>query len=305
MGLPLSSLRLILREHKKDPFRGRVLTLGRMAVLATYEQVLTVFKEEGVIPADAELPKDRHTNIPSMKDGAGEERFFTSDQVFFKLLGVEKAEAMDISDYEKAEYLCDLNRPVPSELAGRFDAILDFGTIEHIFDVRQTLTNISRMLKPGGRILHCVGTTNRIGHGFYMFSPCLFYDYYLANQFADTRAYLVEGGRWNSSFEKKKLYEYAYNSNCDLETGFQSCRAISVFFVARKTKESTGDAVPIQHQFMDRFTASRQGVSASKSNAFKSYLKQQAPSFLRTWHRRWQIVKWRSQKQGMRDLGEI
>ena len=177
MGLPIPSMRMIIREHKKEPFRSRVLTLGRMAVLATYEEVQNLFREEGVMPKLLEKDFDIRTNIPSMRESTGKESRFTSDEVFFKLLGVDSLETLDVSDYENADHIHDMNIQIPDKLVSRFDAIFNFGTTEHIFDTRQVLDNISRMLKPGGLVLHMVGATNRIGHGFYMFSPCFFYDY--------------------------------------------------------------------------------------------------------------------------------
>ena len=166
MGLPIPSMRLILREHKKEPFEGRVLTLGRMLVLATYKQVLELFKQEGVVPNRLDNSFDVGTKIPGKRDRTDKESGFTSDKALFALLGIDNLETLDISGYENPEHIHDLNTPVPQRLIGRFDAIFDFGTTEHVFDIRQTLDNISSMLKPGGRILHLVAATNRIGHGY-------------------------------------------------------------------------------------------------------------------------------------------
>ena len=97
MGLPIPSLRLIIREHKIEPFKGRVLTLGRMAVLATYEEVQDFFKEEGVEYCRLDEGMDKLTNIPEMRKGPGIESKFTSDVVFFSLLGVENLETIDLT----------------------------------------------------------------------------------------------------------------------------------------------------------------------------------------------------------------
>ena len=81
MGLPIPLMRMILREHKIKPFRGEILTIGRLGVLASYQQVLEVFNEEGISPAKLDEGHDLTTNIPSWKEGKYAD--FTSDIVFF------------------------------------------------------------------------------------------------------------------------------------------------------------------------------------------------------------------------------
>lgn len=272
MGLPLLSIRLILREHKKEPFTGRILTLGRLAVLATVDRVLDLFAEEKVVPCPLG-ETDVRTNIPGMRESKGKKSGFTSDLAFFKLLGVDTVETLDISAYENADHIHDLNGPVPGHLADRFDAIFDFGTTEHIFDTREALANISRMLKPGGRVLHLVPATNRIGHGYHMFSPCLFHDYYWANKFVGCEAYLVESSSGIPSFVKWKLFKYEYNSDSSIATSFKSAKAVGVFFVARKTAESSAGRVPNQYQFMDTFfSAGQSSGQVSPATRLRDYV---------------------------------
>lgn len=62
---------------------------------------------------------------------------------------------MDISAYENADIIFDLNNPnLTNELKNRFDYILDGGTTEHVFDYPQALRNIVKMLKVGGKVFH-------------------------------------------------------------------------------------------------------------------------------------------------------
>jgi hypothetical protein len=276
MGLPIPSMRMILREHKNTTFEGNALSLGRMAVLVTYEEVHKLFKEEGLKPHPLDKDTDLLTNIPSMRCGTGKESQYTSDVVFFKMLGFNSLETLDISDYENADHIIDMNEPLTDYLKERFDAIFDFGTTEHIFDTKQAFDNISKMLKPGGVVLHMIGTTNRIGHGFYMFSPCLFYDYYLANKFVETKAYLVESSRGDPSFKKWKLFKYEYNSEMSIEGAFYSSKAVATFFFAKKNNDSTFGVVPAQNQFMKIYDKQ---TGTNHLPNYKTYLKKYLPSF--------------------------
>ena len=116
MGLPIPSMRMILREHKEKAFKGLALTLGRMAILATYEEVLKLFKEEGVQAHQIGKDTDLLTNIPSMRSSTGKESKFTNDEVFFKMLGFNSLETLDISDYENADHIVDMNLGIHENL---------------------------------------------------------------------------------------------------------------------------------------------------------------------------------------------
>lgn len=82
---------------------------------------------------------------------------------------------MDASKYEGASVVQDLNQPVPDSLKERFDAIFDGGTLEHVFNIPAALKNCMEMTKVGGRFYMHTCANNLCGHGFYQFSPELFY----------------------------------------------------------------------------------------------------------------------------------
>src|SRR5207249_3920994 len=97
---------------------------------------------------------------------------------FFKALGFSEVAAMDYSDFESARYIHDLNSSEPPEhLLENFDVIIDGGTIEHVFHIPNVLNSIHKMLRPHGRTIHMSPSSNHIDHGFYMFSPTLFWDF--------------------------------------------------------------------------------------------------------------------------------
>jgi SAM-dependent methyltransferase len=87
------------------------------------------------------------------------------------LLGFGPMESMDVSDYEGATLVHDLNEPVPESLHGQFDFIFDGGTIEHVFDVSTALKNVYHMLAPQGRFVSANGMNGWVGHGMYQFNP--------------------------------------------------------------------------------------------------------------------------------------
>lgn len=117
---------------------------------------------------------------------------------FFRYLGAEEVSAMDYSDYEGAAILHDLNVPIGDELKERFTFVLDGGTTEHVFNFPTALKNAMEMVEIGGHLAVITGGNNFLGHGFYQFSPELFYRTLSAeNGFSVKRLIAAEvGGRW-------------------------------------------------------------------------------------------------------------
>lgn len=93
----------------------------------------------------------------------------------FRALGANMVDSLDRSDYEGATVLQDLGTPLSDELRGRYSAVFDAGTLEHVFNLPQALRNCMALVSPGGHLIICTGINNFCGHGFYQFSPELFY----------------------------------------------------------------------------------------------------------------------------------
>ena len=84
---------------------------------------------------------------------------------------------IDVHSSRNVERIVDLNRPVPEDLHGQFDVVLDPGTLEHCFNIGQAFQNIVRCLKPKGTVIHANPVT-MINHGFWNISPTAYYDWY-------------------------------------------------------------------------------------------------------------------------------
>jgi SAM-dependent methyltransferase len=266
MGLAISALCFLAREHRRRPFSGSILTLGRQGVLATLDDARRIIRAEGLTPAKLPPAFPTLTTIPQWQHGAL--RRTISDAAFFRLLGLSDTQALDVSDYERAEIIHDLNRPVPPALHGRFSLIIDGGTLEHVFDVRQALTNIALMLAPGGRVIHISPANNYTNHGFYQLSPTLYFDYYAANRFSDLRGFIAEQDTYLYDRRPWELFELS------AEAGrLTSPNPLMLLFIAEKTAASTADAVPTQAFYTQTFRrSSGERVSRSASAQLKAML---------------------------------
>ena len=118
---------------------------------------------------------------------------------FFRLLGAERVVSVDASDYEGATRVIDLNGTLPADLEGAFSAVVDAGTLEHVFDFPAAVGNSMRMVAPDGHLLSITVANNMAGHGFYQFSPELLYRVFTeANGFRVERMLVTEvsSARW-------------------------------------------------------------------------------------------------------------
>jgi len=235
----------LIMEASRRPFYGRVLTLGRLDFGFSYGNVRDVAKEFEV--KLCEPPEITLSENPSnAKIGA------ISSDSYFRLLGFSESKSLDYSDRENADYIVDLNCDVPEDLVNQFDVIIDPGTLEHVFDLRNSLKNIFLMLREGGRIIHLSApASNAIEHGFYMFSPTLFYDYYECNNFKINVLHLVKrfsrgGMLYHDFFE----YEPGGLDNVDWNT---DASEYHILCIATKTAQSTGTVVPQQGAYVKRW----------------------------------------------------
>ncbi|HXA10121.1 MAG TPA: hypothetical protein VNW28_09070 [Chthoniobacterales bacterium] len=115
----------------------------------------------------------------------------------FRFLGAEEVVSLDNSDYEGAAIVTDLNAPIAATLKNRFTALLDGGCLEHVFNLPQAIKNSMEMLRVGGHFLAITPANNFCGHGFYQFSPELFFRVFSEpNGFAMRAVLTKEKERW-------------------------------------------------------------------------------------------------------------
>jgi SAM-dependent methyltransferase len=277
MGLPRAAIQLIAETVHDYKIGGRVLIIGKQDVWGTGLEATRWIRERGITPASCEV---RISTKPDFK-----RLDFIQDISLFNLMGFREVITLDHSDYEGAQILCDLNLPLPDELvakAGCFDLIVESGCMEHIFNVPQVLRNLHRLAGDGGVVIHLAASSNLVDHGFYMFSPGLFADYYTANRWQILQHYFFQNGpNFNAPW---KIYEYkpgglwAYSF-----AGGLNRKMCGVYVAARKLPGSTCDASVQQGMFSrtwTRGTADPATGSAGRWQAFRERLKPHVPRFL-------------------------
>lgn len=228
----------MLTEHIREPFVGPVLAFGKQSMNIRFDGMLEMFKSLGLTP-----------HSEGMADPPPASSYVDFARLL-KLLGLGELHTLDVSAYEGADIVADLNVPVPSELIGRFGLIIDGGTMEHVFDIRQGMKNTADMLRPGGRAVHITPVNNYVNHGFVQISPTLYHDYYVENGFDDVRAIMIVQPRAEMLYLGWNFFHYEHATMSGENSMFcASGTQLGVYFTARKTSSSTSSRVPMQSYF--------------------------------------------------------
>lgn len=231
MGLARGAAALLLEEHARKPFSGCIATLGVQTIYMSPTDLTRQFNRFGVKPV-----------VPLAEP--------LDDKQIFRMMGFDSIETLDYSDFEGADHVVDLNHDgLPEHLRGKFDVVLDSGTLEHVFHVPNAMKNIISLAKVGGRIIFLSPSSNHMDHGFYMFSPTFFADYFLANKFEINTGYVV---RYSPNLvDLWDAYQYDPDGWRDLHIGGLDDKPYALFFVVTRTVESTGGVIPQQNYYAD------------------------------------------------------
>lgn len=85
---------------------------------------------------------------------------------FLVALGATRLDALDASAFEGAQLIHDMNEPLPEALRDQYDAVIDGGTLEDVFNVPTAFRNAMDAVKVGGHLFAILPANNWCGHGF-------------------------------------------------------------------------------------------------------------------------------------------
>jgi O-methyltransferase len=116
-----------------------------------------------------------------------------NDQALFAAIGFETIHSIDLSNFEGATHVLDLNsNSLPADMQSQYDVVLNAGTLEHVFHIDRGIATCINMLRVGGRLISVAPMNNYVDHGFYQISPTFFADYAQANHLTIEASYEVE-----------------------------------------------------------------------------------------------------------------
>jgi SAM-dependent methyltransferase len=160
MAMDLNTAKFLVTRRRAGMSFTRTLTLGRQRLLLAPKAARTLLEHYGQSTPELEATLAKGDGYV---DG------------LFELLGTKELVSVDFSRYEGASLIHDMNLPLSADHVGQFDLVFDGGTLEHIFNFPCAIRSCMELVKVGGHLLLLTPTNNWSGHGFYQFSPELFF----------------------------------------------------------------------------------------------------------------------------------
>jgi len=156
MGYNYLSLKSIV-ENKNIFENKKVLTLGVLFPYVSNDKYI------------AELSKNHGIDVTRPL-----EEF--SKHIFCEVCGAKSCDALDVSEYQGAKLICNLNLPLSQEHYEQYDVVIDAGTLEHLSNTPVAINNIFMLLGENGIYYFANPCNGWVDHGFFQFSPTFYKD---------------------------------------------------------------------------------------------------------------------------------
>jgi hypothetical protein len=220
MGMLIDDTLVLAHASKKNAQKARLLTLG--------------------------VPSLNCTDADFRRATGDQNAYFRDHAEFFRHLSFTEVDSLDISDYEGANILGDLNDSSLSDrITHRYDLIYDSGTLEHIFEAPTALRTLSKLTAANGVIVHATPTNGFMDHGFWQVSPDLFRSFYPAEGISVlTSALFVLGDYPIASPADRNIYRT--QGRAFIVANIPEAIAV---FAARKTREVSTSATRLQDYY--------------------------------------------------------
>ena len=265
MGLHQHSIAFLVTARRLGISFERTLTLGRQALIAGDERVLTSgFEEAGDQLAAAEgrriFAEDRGSSEP-----------------LFRSLGAHEVDSLDASGYEGSTIVHDLNEPLPDDLRNRYSLVVDGGTLEHVFNLPTALRSALEAVRVGGHYVAFTPANNQFGHGFYQLSPELYYRVLSPENGYRVRLMLMRG--FNSG---ARWYRVADPAEAGHRVIALSHWPVDLYVLAERTDEKAVLARPPQQSdYVEAWARPRRSSAIRGSSVWKALSRAQ-PLALKT-----------------------
>jgi SAM-dependent methyltransferase len=248
MGIDYTGLRALAYAKSKGVQFEQTAIIGQQHLLVRKNTIHRVLKKLGDI-------SETDLNL------IAREKF--AEQLFI-FLGSKKVDSFDISDFEQATFLHDMNKPIESTRVNAYDLVYDGGTLEHVFNFPVAIKNCMEMVRPGGYFLSVTMANNFNGHGFYQFSPELFF-----RIFSPENGYIIDsiiictGNTW-----------YLVRDPNEMKSRVEFHNTVGTYLIVLAKKTATADIFaqsPFQSDYAQQWKTSDNHANATSANNTSRY----------------------------------
>jgi SAM-dependent methyltransferase len=228
----------------------KILTVGHQRLSLHNRDLAGLVREFGLTPIAASAARPFHCY---------------AEDFLREVLDVRDLVILDASPYEGATLIHDLNTPVGTDTNNEFDAVIDGGSLEHVFNVPVALASLMRMTKVGGHIYLSNPANNLCGHGFYQFSPELMFQVFSAERGFALRDVQLTAARFPSveASPASRIFRVSDPRQSGRRVGLMTRKASMLLVVAEKTShvEDPFGAPVHQSDYSARWQSNRPGGS--------------------------------------------
>jgi hypothetical protein len=244
MGITVNGLRFLFLAKAEGVDFSRTATIGRQKLELSFKELRAVVRGEFGYEASAAVLK------AIFAGGYGED--------LLAFLGARTVDSFDYSGYESATRVHDFNHPIPDEYAGKYTAVIDGGALEHIFNFPAAIANCMRLLEVGGHYLGISPTNNYMGHGFYQFSPELYF-----RVFAPENGFRILNVLCHEGRETKKWFSIPDPDQVQRRLGMINSTPTLLLILARKFEElPILSRLPLQSDYLRTWNQAPPGAPA-------------------------------------------
>lgn len=217
MGLDINGTQFMLFAKHQGVNFVRTATIGRQNLHVWKRDLLKNLKSFGW-----NIDSQRVAEMIDSEKGYAEP--------FLRHLGAEEINSFDNSSYEGATYTHDMNAPIPDNYKEKYSVVLDGGSLEHVFNYPVALRNVMEMVEVGGHLLLITPSNNFSGHGFYQFSPELFY-----SALSEENGFVIEHMLAYEDLPQTKWYSVERPSKIKSRVTLTNTQPVYLVVIARRT----------------------------------------------------------------------
>ena len=262
MGITSNCAKFLFYARKNGVSFDRSLMLGRQQLYVTPEEIDELRQLFGI--------QDSFKST----DGFAEP--------LFRTLGAEIIDSIDYSEFEKASIIHDLNTEIPDSSKNKYTLVFDGGTLEHIFNFPVAIKNCMDSLTLGGHFISIAPTNNQCGHGFYQFSPELFFS--LLSSRHGFRVKFVYLGVDMPRVGIRDWYQIANPEDVKQRVTFSNDRPAYLMVLAEKISDFSGQLMPYQSDYKlvwDVHDSIQSNKPLSNETKYIHWYRRYVPTFLK------------------------
>ena len=200
---------------------------------------------------------------------------------FFRLLGAEVVDSIDASTYENATVIQDMNLPIADVHKQKYSLVVDGGSLEHIFNFPTAIRNCMELVEEGGHFIGITPANNFFGHGFYQFSPELFYRIFSQNNgFRMVKMYLFT----YSKNDVSEVFEVVDPDSVGKRVTLQNAYRTYLFFIAKRENITELFAEPPQQSDYENLVWQGEAYphqQAHTGNSILEFIRKLIPKWIR------------------------